>query len=153
MINSDSLKEWIIKNNVVSRSIEYYWKYIDMYIEDVEDEYSNTLKYINLKLMSVKLRTASLTTNYEHQQDVISICLDILYINKYIGRYEIVYTLSAEYVDDFIELEDVHYIWRLADVYEKTSEIAKRALEEGAGLDFISKITGLSINQISENIE
>lgn len=50
MIDTASLNEWVIENDIESRAIEYYWKYIKEYINNVEDEYSNTLKYLNLDL-------------------------------------------------------------------------------------------------------
>jgi len=152
MIDTASLNEWVIENDIESRAIEYYWKYIKEYINNVEDEYSNTLKYLNLDLMSIKIYKVSFSTIIEFKKNIINVYLDIFYMDNNIGRYEVVFSLSSEHLDEFIDLEDVNYIWRLADVYEKTFEIAKIALEEGAKIDFVSKITGLSIKQITDNI-
>lgn len=153
MINTDNLKDWMIKNNIEKRSIEYFWKYIDMYMDEVDDDYSNILKYINLQLVSTKLFKASLSTIYEHPADTINVFLDILYMDEFIGVHEIIYTLSTDYIEEYLKFDDIHYLWRLAHVYRKIFEIGKIALEEGADVEFVSKTTGLSINQIKEYIK
>jgi hypothetical protein len=149
MINTENLKEWVKLNNIENRSIERFWEYVNMYIQEIEDENSNTLKYINLKLMKVNLYKVSLSAIYNHS-DVINVFLDISYCDKHIGIYEIVYTIRAEQIDEFLTFEDIHYIWRLTDVYNKSTEIAESALEEGLDENLIARVTGLSYEHIIE---
>lgn len=152
MINTVFLKEWIIEYNIEKIAVEYYWEYLKMYMKEVDDEYSNILKYIDLRFMKVNLYKVSLSTLLENQSELINVYLDITYADKSMGTFEIVYTLSAEYLDEYLKFDDINYMWRLGAVYEKILEIGKIALEEGANEEFVSKITGLSIDKFKDVI-
>lgn len=149
MINTETLKKWIKRNNIESRSIERFWEYINMYIEEIEDETSNTLKYMDFKLVKVNLYKVSLSIIYD-RNEVINVFLDILYGEIHIGRYEIVYTISAEFTDEFLVFDDISYIMRLTDTYNKTTDMAKLALQEGLDINIVSRITRLSLEQVNE---
>ncbi|MFV0342784.1 MAG: hypothetical protein ACK5JH_07795 [Anaerocolumna sp.] len=149
MINTAELNDWIINNDIKRLSIKYFWEYVKMYTIEVDDEYSNTLKRMFLKLISLELYKASISTVFDLQQDIIEISLDIVYFGNSIGRFRIVYSVFAEYLDESLDLDDINYILRLTDVYEKTAEIVNKAINEGIDENVISKITGLSYEQMS----
>lgn len=148
MINTNSLKEWIKVNKIVELSVERFWEYINMYTTEIEDQISNTLKYIDIKLIKVNLYKVSLSY-IENHSDVVNVFLDISYCGKHIGRYEIVYTIKAIQIDEFLTFDDIGYIWRLTDIHSKVIEIAESALAMGLDDNAIVSITGLSFEQVN----
>lgn len=148
MINTTELNEWVRKKDIKNLSIKYFWEYVKMYILEVDDEYSNTLKKMYFNLISLELYKVSLSTVYDLQQDILEVSMDINYFGECIGRYRVVYSLYAEYLDDSLDFDDIHYIIRLTDVYKKTADIVKNALLEGIDNELILKITDLSYEQM-----
>jgi len=148
MINTTELNEWVRKKDIKNLSIKYFWEYVKMYILEVDDEYSNTLKKMYFNLISLELYKVSLSTVYDLQQDILEVSMDINYFGECIGRYRVVYSLYAEYLDDSLDFDDIYYIIRLTDVYKKTADIVKNALLEGIDNELILKITDLSYEQM-----
>lgn len=148
-IDTNKIKEWVLNNNIEKRSIDNFWKYIDYYINEVDDNASNILKSIDLSLISVTLYKVSLSVIY-HYTDTINVFLNINFKEDYIGRYEVIYTVKGDYSDDFLNLEDINYISKLSAIDDKNIEIAQEAIKEGLDFQLISRITGLNIERVSE---
>lgn len=148
MINTVELTEWIDANNMKDLTIKYFWEYVSMYMDDIDDEYSNTLKRMYLGLISLELYKVSYSKIYEIEQDIIEVQLDINYFEDTIGLFKVIYSPEAEYLDEKLDLNDIHYIIRLTDVYEKMATIIINALKEEIGVNIIAKITNLNEEQI-----
>lgn len=144
------LKQWVIDNKIEKRIRDGFWNYIENYKQDDIEEYTEYFGGINFRFLTLEFRKVSLTTIYTWSCDVVSAFLDIKYKDTDIGTYEMVFSLSGEIQDDFLDMEDKNYIHLINCLEDREFEIAKLALEEGAGIEFIAKITGLSREEIEE---
>jgi hypothetical protein len=150
MINANTINNWITSYDIENKAIAYYWEYITSYMENIDDEYSNILKSIDLCFMKVKLYKVSLSTSIEFQKDFMDVYLDITFSDRKVGTFQIIYTLLGEYTEEYLKFDDVNYLWRLGAVYENILEIGRKALKEGATEDFVTKITDLSIDYFKD---
>lgn len=148
-MNTNELKKWIKDNNIEERTINGFWEYIKNYCQEVEDDVTDILNYIDINLLKIELRKASLSIIYNYT-DVVNVYLDIFFNDKCIGFYEMVFTLTGEVTDDFFKVEDFNYFKTLVAIEDRNIEIAQLALKEGADIDFIVKITGMNSHQICE---
>ncbi|MCX7924106.1 MAG: hypothetical protein N3B21_19165 [Clostridia bacterium] len=143
------LKEWIETNNIEQKTIQGFWKYVNNRKKELDDDTADVLNFIELNNIRLEIKKASLSVIYNYG-DFVSLLIDIYFKEHYIGSYESIFTLSGEYADDFLKIDDIDYLWRLAFVEERNIEIARAALEEGLDLEKIAKITELSIEKVKE---
>ena len=113
----------------------------------MDGKLSDILNYVKNELLTIEITKVSLTYIYNYA-DVANIYLDFRFKEKTIGTYEIVFTLTGDIIDNFLEIDNVDYFAKSVAIEDRNIEVAKIALYESAKIEFVAKITGLSIMQL-----
>ncbi len=100
-MNTEQLREWIIKYDIKQRATKYFWKYIKNYSRDEPDDYNKVFKNISLEEVSVELRKISLCiTYYDNDFDTVECLNEILYDHERLARYYCEFSLDGVEIDD-----------------------------------------------------
>lgn len=101
-----AFKQWCLKNAVEERSVTSFWESFENYrIEDPE-EFRKFFTNYSSEHLSVYIDTVSFSIGNWPECDYIRIVsnLRIVYQDKGIGSYRLIFTLSGEIDDDYLTL-------------------------------------------------
>ncbi len=103
-MNTEQLKKWIVKNNVVERSKQSFYNFMKNYKIDEAEEYFKTFENLEIGSLETNTSKISLIINYEFGEPIefISVELEITFKEKYLAIYQSLYTLNGEEMDDYL---------------------------------------------------
>ncbi|NJD02082.1 MAG: hypothetical protein FIA99_05685 [Ruminiclostridium sp.] len=97
------LKDWVVKNTADERTIKGFWKNYENYKHEDPKEFANVFGDINSSDLVIQVIRVSLNlTNWpECTHNTVSCRIPIVYKNKELGYYELIFTVNGEVEDDY----------------------------------------------------
>jgi len=154
-MDSNSLKEWGEKNNVINRTIEGFWEYISNWEKEHPDEFHDLfMGKLDRRLIKLEIKSIQLTHIFNYS-DFVYCNISIYLLEDYIsiGNYKMVFTLDGEIEDDILDLKDYSFIRNEISLIKNSIKIAQNALKHGAEPEFVSAITGLNMEYVANLIK
>ncbi|MEH7348252.1 hypothetical protein [Gottfriedia acidiceleris] len=111
-MDTNNLRKWSVENSVEQRTIKGFWENINSYKEEDEEEFQENFGTdfdelqltVDLKGVSLHIDQWDNTKTYEtisYGFDFIVSLIPIVYKNKHLGNYKMLFTLKGEIFDDF----------------------------------------------------
>ncbi|MDW8801456.1 hypothetical protein P8V03_09845 [Clostridium sp. A1-XYC3] len=97
------LKNWILDRNIEKISVSSFWKTFEVYRSESEEEFFKIFRDFNRSELIVKIQSVSLKLgnwpecDYNH----IVVTIPIIYKNKNLGNYDLLFSLDGEIDDDY----------------------------------------------------
>lgn len=106
-MNVGELREWVINNNIVKRSVEGFWIALKNYMEESPVEFISYFDSFDQKYLDIKVQQIALMlSDYPKYESIHVITyIPIIYYSKTIGLYRVLFTLDGAVYDDYFTLE------------------------------------------------
>lgn len=104
-MNILELKNWALEHDIEDRTRASLFKMLENYKIDNPDEYKEVFSEIGLDGLTLQVHTVSLNlSNWpECNYNTVSAAMRVYYNKKQIINYKVLYLLSGEAEDDFVE--------------------------------------------------
>lgn len=105
MMDNHLIKEWALKHSIEKKTIELCKKAILNYEREEPDEFNSTFRKVMID--DAEYNVVRLSLNFSNSPEYllknISMVLNVYYGEKFILRYEALYSIDGEPEDDFFE--------------------------------------------------
>ncbi len=138
-MNANSLIEWSNKHNAKNQTIEGFWGCFNKWRSEDRSDYLNTFHgKIYDEFITVKESQIYLKFSFDMEEAFIFYSVNIYYLDKPIGKYEMEFFLNGEIADDYLDFDN--FKDKILKVKQNIT-IARKAIKEDVQLSTISKIT------------
>ena len=104
-MNTVELREWAISNNVEKRTIDGFWNYYNIFVNEEPESFYSIYGKLNKEMIEVKVSKIALTiVNWpdDYVNDCVISFASIIYEDINIAEYKLVFNLLGEIIDDYL---------------------------------------------------
>jgi hypothetical protein len=147
-MNAKALLEWEQKNDAKNRTIQGFWNCFNSWRASDRKDYLETFKgKLYEEFISAEEREIYLKYRYDMVEAFIFFCVNIFYLDKQIGTYEIEFFLDGKVADEYLDFGDKLLESKIEEIRHNI-KTARKALKLGIDISVIKNITGIDEGNI-----
>ncbi|HDK7166221.1 TPA: hypothetical protein PTV44_000024 [Clostridium botulinum] len=106
-MNTEEFKNWIAINNIIERTKNGFWNYIENYKREEPDEFSEVFSNVDVNFVEINISKISLTISYRFDEPIkfVSAFIEIEYKGEELGVYESLFSLDGDDLDDYLRIK------------------------------------------------
>lgn len=166
-MNAKELRQWVIEHDAWSKTIEAFWYCFNNYMIEEKDEFTEYFGEFDKSKLTLWQKGVSLAVRnwdktdqeywsrfddeYNENYEFIDMLIVLDYGDKHnIGEYVLRFNVNGESFDDIFKMEwkDWYITIEKQVRKERDAEIIKTSLAHGLDIEMISKVTGVSQEDI-----
>lgn len=141
-MNAKSLLEWANNHNAKNETIQGFWEYFNKWRKEDMSEYLDTFHgKLYDEFITVEESQINLKLRFGMEEAFIFYSINIYYLHKHIGTYDMEFFLNGEIADDYLDL--FNFKSEILEI-KQNIRLARKAIKESIELKAISNITGIN---------